>query len=114
MLATAGCTACAATQSMPAMTPDVGPLPLQSSTRTATSFTALATPYVVPPTVPDTCEPWPLQSTAVPPAVISSMPVEARPAYSVCVKLMPVSMMYTVTPEPSTLYVYVPLYGRVC
>ncbi len=32
------------TQSMPAMTPEVLPLPLQSSTRTATSLTSLATP----------------------------------------------------------------------
>src|SRR5437870_4210637 len=84
---------CPVTQSMPAMTPDVVPEPEQSSTRTATSFTFFATPYVVPPTVPDTCEPWPLQSAALPPGVTSSMPVNARPLYSTRVKLMPVSMM---------------------
>ena len=49
---------------MPAMTPEVEPLPLQFSTRTATRLTPLATPYVEPPTVPATCVPWPLQSAA--------------------------------------------------
>ena len=46
MLATAGCRAdgCAVTQSMPAITPDVEPEPLQLSTRTAISGTPLATP----------------------------------------------------------------------
>ena len=62
--------------------------------------------------MPETCEPCPLQSAAEPPAVTSSMPVNARPVYSEWVKLMPVSMMYTVTPVPSAPYVYVPLNGR--
>lgn len=45
-LATAGCPAAwlAVTQSIPAITPEVLPLPAQSSTRTATSRTPLATP----------------------------------------------------------------------
>ena len=34
------------------MTPEFVPLPLQPSTRTATSVTPLATPQVLPPTVP--------------------------------------------------------------
>ena len=85
------------------MTPELGPEPPQSSTRTATSFTSLATPYVAPPTVPDTWVPWPLQSAAVPPAVISSTPVLARPPNSEWANRMPVSMMYAVTPAPVEL-----------
>src|SRR2546422_11601014 len=57
------------TQSTPAITWSVVPLPEQSSTRTATNVTPLAIPYVAPPTVPDTCVPCPLQSSAVPPGV---------------------------------------------
>ena len=72
MFATAGLTAFAMTQSMPAMTPEFEPDPLQSSTRTACSVTLSATPYVVPPTVPATCVPCPLQSLAVPPLVTAS------------------------------------------
>jgi hypothetical protein len=68
MFATAGFTWFAVTQSTPAITPLVVPLPLQSRTRTAYSVTLLATPHVVPPTVPATCVPWPLQSSAVPAA----------------------------------------------
>src|SRR5207253_9489863 len=60
--ATAGLTAFCATQLTPAMTADVEPEPLQSSTRTATSDTPFATPYVEPPIVPATCVPCPLQS----------------------------------------------------
>ena len=94
MLATAGVPGAwsPATQSTPAITPEVEPLPLQSSTRTATRVTCLATPYVVPPTVPDTCVPWPLQSSALPPST-ASKPVTARPANSEWLKRMPVSMM---------------------
>ena len=44
MLATAGLVRFAVTQSMPAMTPEVEPLPPQSSTRTAWMVTPLATP----------------------------------------------------------------------
>jgi hypothetical protein len=57
MLATAGLTALAVTQSMPPTTCALVPLPEQLSTRTPTSCTALATPYEVPPTVPATCVP---------------------------------------------------------
>ncbi|GAB3350819.1 hypothetical protein GCM10027452_20190 [Micromonospora halotolerans] len=57
MLATAGLAACAVTQSMPAITCSLSPLPAQSSTRTATRLTSLATPYFVPPMVPATCVP---------------------------------------------------------
>src|SRR5262249_39113506 len=62
MFATAGLIAFLVTQSTPLITPAFVPLPLQSSTRTATSFTALASPTVEPPTVPETCVPWPLQA----------------------------------------------------
>ncbi len=59
MFATAGVPAAwlFVTQSIPAMTPEVVPLPLQSSTRTPTRRALLATPYVAPPTVPATCVP---------------------------------------------------------
>ena len=94
MLATAGAPATwsAVTQSMPAMTPEVVPLPAQSSTRTATSETPLATPYVEPPVVPATCVPCPLQSSAVPPST-ASKPLVARPPNSLCENRIPVSMM---------------------
>ena len=42
---------------MPAITPDVEPLPLQPSTRTGTIETDFATPNVEPPIVPETCVP---------------------------------------------------------
>src|SRR5512133_3772028 len=100
MLATAGFTALAVTQSMPAMTPDVVPLPEQLSTRTATSVTPFATPYVAPPTVPDTCVPCPLQSTPFWPSPTASKPTEARPPNSLCDVRMPVSTMYACTPLP--------------
>ena len=58
MLATAGLVRWVRTQSMPAMTPELVPPPLQSSTRTGTSPTRLATPQVLPPTVPATWVPW--------------------------------------------------------
>jgi hypothetical protein len=54
MFATAGSTRFAVTQSIPAITPDVVPEPEQLRTRTATSLTFFAMPYVVPPTVPET------------------------------------------------------------
>src|SRR5262245_19493136 len=91
MFATDGPAWLAVTQSTPAMTPEVDPEPLQSRTRTACSVTCLATPYVVPPTVPDTCVPCPLQSFVPPPT--SSTPFPTRPANSWCVARMPVSMM---------------------
>ena len=73
MFATAGWPArwFVVTQLIPAMTPDVAPLPEQSSTRTPMSDTPFATPYVEPPTVPETCVPWPLQSSAEPPSTAS-------------------------------------------
>ena len=71
MLATAGLAALLATQSMPAMTPELVPEPAQSSTRTGTSVTAFATPYVEPPTVPATWVPWPLQSVVPRPSLIA-------------------------------------------
>ena len=58
MLATAGPLVwLEVTQSMPAITPESVPLPLQSSTRTGMIVAPLATPYVVPPTVPATWVP---------------------------------------------------------
>ena len=73
MLATAGCPAwwSPVTQSIPATTCEVRPLPRQSSTFTATRLTDLATPYLVPPMVPATCVPWPLQSSISPPVTAS-------------------------------------------
>jgi hypothetical protein len=44
-----------------------------------------------------------LQSAAVPPTVISSTPVLARPPNSEWANRMPVSMMYAVTPAPVEL-----------
>jgi hypothetical protein len=52
----------------------------------------LATPWALPPTVPATCVPWPLQSSAVPPST-ASWPLVARPPKSWWVVRMPVSMM---------------------
>ena len=57
MLATAGRTRLAVTQSTPAITPALEPDPLQESTRTAKRVTLLATPKVDPPTVPETWVP---------------------------------------------------------
>ena len=47
------------TQSIPEITPAVVPEPPASSTRTAIRRAFFATPYVEPPTVPETCVPWP-------------------------------------------------------
>src|SRR5262245_1890652 len=106
MFATAGCPArwLPVTQFTPAMTCAYVPEPLQLSTRTAVRLTDFATPYVVPPIVPDTCVPWPLQSSADPPS-ISSTPLVARPPNCVCVKRMPVSITYAFTPAPVAVYV---------
>ena len=71
MLATAGATALAATQSMPATTPEFVPEPLQPRTRTGTTVARLATPYVVPATVPATWVPCPLQSVVPRPSAIA-------------------------------------------
>src|ERR1700754_2416119 len=97
MFATAGFTAFWVTQSMPATTPSVVPEPLQSSTRTATICTSLASPYVEPPMVPDTCVPWPLQSVASLSLSTASKPDVARPPHSGWVLSTPVSMMYACT-----------------
>jgi hypothetical protein len=97
MLATAGLTACAVTQSMPPMIAEYEPEPVQSSTRTPTSLTSLATPYVRPPTVPATWVPWPLQSCAVESLSMKSQPEVARPPNSAWLVRMPVSSTYTVT-----------------
>jgi hypothetical protein len=96
MFATDGPLRLLVTQSMPAMIPDQAPLPLQSRTRTATTFTLLATPHRVPPTVPATCVPWPLQSCPLPPK--ASNPTESRVPNCACVVRIPLSMMYTVIP----------------
>src|SRR4051812_23835854 len=112
MLATAGAPGWwfPVTQSTPAMTPAVLPLPAQSSTRTATSRTPGATPYWLPPMVPATCVPWPLQSSALPPST-SSTPDMARPPKSVWPNVMPVSMTYAVTPAPVAVCAYRPSRG---
>src|SRR5215208_449353 len=94
MLATAGRPAAwlPVTQSTPAITVEFSPTPAQSRTRTATSVTPLATPYVAPPIVPETCVPCPLQSSELSPASTPSKPWIARPPNSLCVFRMPVSM----------------------
>jgi hypothetical protein len=95
MLATAGAPAgwLPRTQSTPAMIPEIEPLPLQLSTRTATRVTPFATPYVLPPTVPATCVPWPWQSSAGSVPSTLSVPSMARPPNCEWVRRMPVSMM---------------------
>src|SRR5687768_15503505 len=100
MFATDGLMRLRVTQSTPAITPEFVPDPLQLSTRTAYSRTALATPYVEPPTVPATCVPCPLQSLVFRPSPIASNPTNARPPNCVWVRRMPVSMTYTFTPDP--------------
>src|SRR5262245_57066743 len=100
MLATAGFVWLAVTQSMPATTPAVEPEPEQLNTRTAYSITFLATPKVLPPTVPATCVPWPLQSLPFCPSLTASWPTDARPPNSLCEIRMPVSMMYACAPLP--------------
>ena len=75
------------------MTPEVAPLPAQLRTRTGISDTAFATPYVEPPTVPATCEPWPWQSPEPYESEIAVKPAPTRPPKSLWVGKMPVSMM---------------------
>ena len=59
-LATAGLTAFLVTQSMPAAIVASSPEPLHLMTRTATIWTFLSTPKLVPPIVPATCVPCPV------------------------------------------------------
>ena len=82
------------TQSTPAMTPVVVPDPWQSRTRTACSVTCFARPYVVPPVVPATCVPWPLQSFVPFPSLTAVKPFPILPANSWWLARIPVSMMY--------------------
>src|SRR5207247_1867775 len=100
MLATDGGTWFEDTQSTPATTPEFVPEPWQLRTRTACSVTDLATPYVVPPVVPATCVPWPLQSFVPFPSPTKSAPLPIRPENCWCVARMPVSTMYAFTPAP--------------
>src|SRR5690349_17936435 len=96
MLATAGLTWFAVTQSIPPTTPAVVPEPEQFSTLTATTLAAFARPYSAPAMVPPTCVPWPLQSVLLPsPEVL--VPHVARPPNVECVVRTPVSMTYAVT-----------------
>jgi hypothetical protein len=53
----------------------------------------LATPYVVPPVVPATCVPWPLQSFVPFPSPTKSAPLPILPLNSWCDARTPVSMM---------------------
>jgi ABC-type molybdate transport system permease subunit len=64
---TAGLAWLPVTQLTPAAIVEAVPLPEQSRARTAYSETFLATPYVLPPIVPATCVPCPLQSCQFPP-----------------------------------------------
>ena len=77
----------------------------QPNTRTATRVTALATPYVAPPTVPAVCVPCPLQSCVLGPLSTVLTPGRTRPPKSTWVARMPVSMMYAFTPDPVAVYV---------
>ena len=61
------------------------PDPAEFNTLTAMIRTSLATPLVVPPSVPESWVPCPLSSAAVPPGVIASNPVTALPPNSSCV-----------------------------
>ena len=97
MLATDGPGLLAVTQSTPATTPAVVPEPAQPSTLTATSRTRLATPYAVPPMVPATWVPCPLQSVSLPSPVVL-VPAAGPAAEVACgVTRIPVSMTYAVT-----------------
>src|SRR4051794_21085045 len=96
-LATAGLTACAVTQSIPASTVLASVVPEQPATRTATSWARTSTPTSSAPTSPATRVPWPLQSWAVPSLSTKSYPLVARPAKSGCAILMPLSTTYTCT-----------------
>ena len=91
MFATAGLAWFCRTQSIPAMIWEVSPIPAQLSTRTPCSDTLLATPYVAPPMIPDTCVPWPLQSSPVAP--YASYTLSVRPPKSDARVEIPVSMM---------------------
>src|SRR5688572_1079435 len=71
-------------QSRPAITPDKLPDPLQSSTRTGTTVAFLATPYVLPATVPATCVPCPLQSLVPLPSATVVCPDVSRSPNSAC------------------------------
>ncbi len=103
MLATAGFTAFAVTQSMPPTTPAVVPEPWQFSTLTATTLAPLARPYCEPAMLPATCVPCPWQSLLLPsPEVL--VPQVARPPNVVCVVRTPVSMMYAVTLDAVVSY----------
>src|SRR5688500_11570547 len=104
MFATAGFTRLAVTQLMPLMTPDVDPDPLQLRTRTPRIRTAFATPHFVPPIVPATWVPWPLQSLPLRPSPTVSAAIDARPPKSACARRMPVSITYTFTPAPVVVY----------
>src|SRR5207248_7046461 len=106
MFATAGLIACDVTQSTPATTPAVVPEPWQLSTRTPTSCTALASPKVRPPMVPETWVPWPAQSVALESLSTKSNPDVARPPNSVCVKLIPVSITYACTLDAVVVKLY--------
>ena len=89
---------------MPAITPEVDPLPAHDITRTGTSVADFATPNVVPPRVPATCVPCPWQSVVPRPSEIELKPAETRPANSLCVARIPVSTTYAVTPVPELAY----------
>src|SRR6188474_2791347 len=90
MLATAGRTRFFVTHSTPAITPELVPVPVQPSTRTACSVTAFAMPCVEPPIVPATCVPCPLQSFVPWPSLTAEKPLPTRPLNSTCVARRPV------------------------
>src|SRR5688500_2643737 len=82
MFATAGLMRFTRTQSTPAMIAEYEPEPEQFNTRMPRSSAPLAMPYVLPPMVPATCVPWPLQSWPLPPS--ASYGLEARPPNCEC------------------------------
>lgn len=92
-------------QSKPAMTSEVNVDKLQANTFTGTMVTPFATPETVPPRMPDTWVPWPLQSCTPRPSPKSmNAPAPTRPWNSTCVVLIPVSMTYAVVPTPVEVY----------
>ena len=104
MFATAGLAALAVTQSMPLITPDQLPLPLQPSTFTpvsgapgATPTTSLASSRAA--IVPATCVPWPLQSVFLPLAKLT-WPTRLRSGWAAIPESITYAFTFVTAPEP--------------
>ena len=88
------------TASIPLRISEVVPRPSQRNTLIGTIVTLLATPTLLPPMVPATCVPWPVQSVVPSDWSTEENPVLTRPANSGCVASTPESMTKAVTPAP--------------